>query len=190
MLQKNLKKHVKQICEGEKYDFRADTLRVRLIRLAKKIPLFLLHHLHSKSKYKSNSLNHFREAYLNTYKRFLQLLEIQNIENYSHWDKFDDLQSYPPEFLEFCALHYPRSKVEELAGWKVDYVLRRLLMQRNKTSLKGFIKLSKINRVLFQTLKLMQKAACGELNPKAQGIIFSFLRNEKEFFDKKCAKFG
>lgn len=50
----NLCKNVKQICEGEKYDFRADTLRVRLIRLAKKIPLYLLHRLHSKSKYKSN----------------------------------------------------------------------------------------------------------------------------------------
>jgi hypothetical protein len=89
----------KKICEGEKYEFRADTLRVRLIRLAKKIPLMLLHLLHSKSKYKSNMVAHFKEAYLNTYRRFLEILEFKGIEKVEFWEEFEDGE--PRYFLEF-----------------------------------------------------------------------------------------
>ena len=112
MLCQNLCKQVSQICEEGKYDWRADTLRVRLIRLAKKIPLYLLHTLHSKSKYKSHLLDHYREAYVNTYKRFLLLLESQGIEKCAFWGTFEDDSKYPPEFIEFCSLHFPRNKIE------------------------------------------------------------------------------
>ena len=181
MLIKNLWKHVKTIWEGEKYDYRADTLRVRLIRLAKKIPLFLLHKLHSKSKYKSSNVEHFKEAYLNTYKRFLLLLEMQNLETYKHWEAFKNCDD-PPEFIEFWALHYPKSKISVLNMSKSPAELKNLLDKRNKTSLKGFMELSKINRVLFQTMRLLKKAALSELNEKAKGIIESFLKNETKFF--------
>jgi len=60
--------------------------------------------------------------------------------------------------------------------------LKNLLDKRNKTSLKGFMELSKINRVLFQTMRLLKKAALSELNEKAKGIIESFLKNETKFF--------
>jgi hypothetical protein len=116
MLCKNLCKQVSQIWETGKYDWRADTLRVRLIRLSKKIPLYLLHTLHSKSKYKSHILDHYRDAYLNTYKRFLILLESQGIERCGFWDAFEDDRKSPPEFIEFCSLHFPRSKVERISS--------------------------------------------------------------------------
>lgn len=102
--------HIKKICEGDKYDFRADTLRVRLVRLAKKIPLTLLHSLNSKSKYKSKHIEHVREAYLNTYKRFLGLLESRGIEKYRHWDDFENPNINPHEFIQFCSLHFPTKK--------------------------------------------------------------------------------
>ena len=65
---------------------------------------------------------------------------------------------------------------------KQDPALKKLLDQRNKTSLKGFVKLSKVNRVLFQTMKLLKIASKNELNDKANNIIDSFIKNESEFF--------
>lgn len=115
ILTKYLNKSISQICEGSKYDCRADTLRVRLFRQAKKIPLFLLHNLHSKSKYKSNAAENFKDAYLNTYFRFLQLLESRGIEECPFITKRGFVgEEEPPEFLEFCTLHFPKNKIVKL----------------------------------------------------------------------------
>lgn len=69
-----LRAKVRRICGNGSEDVRADTLWVRLIRLAKKIPLMLLHRLFPKSQYKSTLMVNYRDAYLSTYKWFHILL--------------------------------------------------------------------------------------------------------------------
>lgn len=179
MVKEYLVKNVNDIWEGSKYETRADTLRVRLMRQAKKIPLFLLHNLHSKSKYKSNNIEHVREAYLNTYKRFLELLEAHNLDAYKYWDAFDNLNKNPPDFIKYWTLHFPESKVELLFGREA---VGKLLLYKKSTSLKGFLKLGQMNRVLFQTLKLLKQGTNGQMNEKAMKIIDDFLKYESEFF--------
>jgi len=89
---------VAKICDNDKYENRADTLRVRLIRLAKKIPLYMLHILHSKSKYKSNNKVLYREAFLNTYKRFMILLDKHGIEESKDLSSFEGANANPDNF--------------------------------------------------------------------------------------------
>lgn len=181
MVRKYLIKHVNDIWEGTKYETRADTLRVRLMRQAKKIPLFLLHNLHSKSKYKSNNIEHVREAYLNTYKRFLELWQINNIDKYQHWTSFDDSDINPPDFINYWTLHFPESKVELLFGREA---VSKLLHYKKSTSLRGFLKLGEMNRVLFQTLKLLKLGTQRQMNDKAMKIVDDFLKYESELFTK------
>lgn len=180
-LKESVGRNIRAICEGTKYDTRADTLRVRLMRQAKKLPLFLLHSLHSKSKYKSNNPGLVREAYLNSYKRFLELLQKHTLFSYNHWNAFDNPNMNPPDFINYCTLHFPESKVEQLFG---DGAVALLLKHKKSTSLKGFLSLGRINKMLFQTLKLLKAATLDSLNDKAINIIDNFLKKEYAYFPK------
>ena len=111
-LSKEISNKVKKICTEWEYDLRADTLRVWLIRLAKKIPLLLLSHLHSKSIYKAVDMDTFKRAYLNTYKRFHILLRKKaKVKKYEKCLLEMEDHNNPPYFLEFCSLHFPQNKV-------------------------------------------------------------------------------
>ncbi|CAI2364941.1 unnamed protein product [Moneuplotes crassus] len=171
------------ICEDSRYEFRADTLRVRLMRLAKKIPLFLLHKLHSKSKYKSTSVEHFKTSFLNTFVRFFRIVEFLGIEHSIEWDEFNKRKQDPPEFDQFCSLHFPRSKCEQLfKAQRSNPAMNKWLSQRTKTSLKAFIEFGKINRVFFSCIKVMYVVGKDSFSQKACSIIENFLKAEIDLY--------
>jgi len=119
---------------------------------------------------------------LNTYKRFKILLSHHGIEKIKNFSSLEDLDENSTDFLEFCALHFPKSKVIELFK-EVDYEnIKRQLKNRENTSLKGFIELAKINKCLFDVIKLLNCEASTILNSKAGSIINSFLSNEMDFY--------
>ena len=187
-----IRKQVIEICNSDKNNDktndRADTLRVRLIRLAKKIPLNMLHELHAKSKYKSNIKAHYRKAFLDTYKRFKILLNIHGIEQNEDFSSFEGDDANPENFLEFCSLHFPKKKVMELFKDIDRENVTKQLENRDNTSLKGFIEMAKSNRCLFHVIRLLKYACEKEVNPlhpKASNIINTFLNKEMEFYPAK-----
>lgn len=183
ILKENICTQAKDICSDNQYDFRADTLRVRLMRLAKKIPLFLLHKLHSKSKYKSTDVQHFKTSFLQTFLRFFRVLKVLGIEPNRKDEEGDERAEYPAEFVQFCTLHFPRSKCEQLFRDSKDGdVMAQLLAQRTKTSLKSFLEFGKANRVFHSCIKLTYYLGKDVFNDKAKSIIKHFIKVERETY--------
>ena len=135
--------------------------------------------MHSKSKYKSNNINYVRDSYLNTYRRFLELLEFNGIEEYEHWEDFQNPELNPPGFLKYWTLHFPESKLILIFP---KNELEELVSFKKGTSLKGFIELSKINDILFKLLKMLQKATHESMNAKAIKIVQDFLKHEESSY--------
>ena len=110
-------KHLNSMYLNEK--LRADSLRIRLARVAKKIPLVCLNKTQPISKYKSATVRYFLEAYWIAFTKFLELCDkkVSSKVN-SKIPAEPPIINFPLEFFEFIAICYPKAKIKVLINSK------------------------------------------------------------------------
>lgn len=135
----NVRQHFWKISECKD---RSDLRRTKVMRLAKKVPAFVLTHVESRSKYKNDDNLNFHAAYFNAFYRFIEFISEEGhqivaesmVRKYvgPHWTDLgtdqlleftaENLISLPTDFYNFISFNFPKKKLKKYIDCLTNHV--------------------------------------------------------------------
>ncbi len=144
---------------------RSDTIRTKLIRLAKKIPQFIMVIVSSRGDYKSSDTLKVRRAYVDAFNGLVRVLNESEIHHNFQLESLEELTS----------LYFPVPKVIETSENQEN--ARQLATLRASTSLKGVKDFNQANPRMREIIDFLRSLIDENRHPVVCGIMDELLRS-------------